>query len=286
MSHVDVVLATYKPAATLTLANWIHVQFDIPFVADLRDLVSACGLKRTLPVVDTLDRTVDRYLLRRAARVVSVTYTGQRKAEDFYRRPVDLVLNGFDGDCRPFRPFLGGDQCRLVYTGTLSASRSPQRLLALMREHNATQRTQVTLDIASAQDPASFGERDESCVRWQGFLSAAETRALQEASDVCVILEDQGTAGIENLPAKTFEYLQLGKPVLAICHPASDVGRVLSTTGVGSIVMTQEQFGRFIDGSRSTRRDEMALGGFSRERQTDHLIHVLRGASESSTLDR
>lgn len=46
----------------------------------------------------------------------------------------------------------------------------------------------------------------------------------------------QGSTCNNQIPAKVYEYMRVGKPLLALTDPAGDTARLLKSTGFGSIV--------------------------------------------------
>jgi glycosyltransferase involved in cell wall biosynthesis len=70
----------------------------------------------------------------------------------------------------------------------------------------------------------------------KGYINKAESlQLLGSCSLLFLPLESRGTGEPLFIPGKLFEYLSTGKPVLALCDPESDAGRIISDSGMGII---------------------------------------------------
>jgi hypothetical protein len=69
-------------------------------------------------------------------------------------------------------------------------------------------------------------------VRVFGLRPHNATLACLQKSDVLLILQRGGTSPASHIPAKLFEYLFVGKPILAIASPGS-MSEVLTSSGLG-----------------------------------------------------
>jgi hypothetical protein len=103
---IDLVLGTFGPAAALWLARRLATKFNVPWVADFRDLAALGTQGRNRPS-QWLDRQLERRLLRSAAAITTVSPTLAAVLEETYGCPTEVVYNGWNdatpsGDCPNF----------------------------------------------------------------------------------------------------------------------------------------------------------------------------------------
>src|SRR5262249_32670153 len=78
----------------------------------------------------------------------------------------------------------------------------------------------------------------ENIVRLLPALSYRD--ALQDCADAEALLVFQAACCDHQIPAKVFEYLRLGKPILALTSPTGDTASLLRQTGGATIVDSAE----------------------------------------------
>src|SRR5262249_4435176 len=73
----------------------------------------------------------------------------------------------------------------------------------------------------------------EKCLRLYGVLSKAATLAVVVRSDLLLLLAEGWPLQI---PAKTYEYLRAGSPIIALAPPDGAVAALMGATGGGWVV--------------------------------------------------
>jgi len=279
----DIVIASYTPLNAIRLGSFAAGVYGAKYIADMRDMMSLQGQKIRWPLVDAADRMLDRFWLRRADHILSVGPTICEKASKFYGRKVERIYNAFP--LKELKSAAGGPgrSGRLVfsYMGTLGIRRNPRGILHWLEEWGrAHPETEIVVNFASQDDPGAFvGDLEFRSVslRWLGYLDRAEIGKLKEETDCFLLLEDTDIKGKENVTGKLFEYMAGGKPVLAYCHPESDIGEILEDSGIGSIVAGPEDLEAFlpklVEGGFAV--DSGRLAHYSREAQYEKLKEIL-----------
>src|SRR5262249_48635374 len=129
----------------------------------------------------------------------------------------------------------------VAYAGTLDDDRTPEPLFKAARGlidwgeldgghlrfdfvgHCDTAQGRRVVDIA-----AEWGL--ERCLRLYGVLSKAATLAVVVRSDLLLLLAEGWPLQI---PAKTYEYLRAGSPIIALAPPDGAVAALMGATGGG-----------------------------------------------------
>ena len=236
----DLVISSYKPVASIILGIYHKLinKKSILFI-ELRDLVSQFGRKRKVFPFHFLDSVIDRFFISFADELIVVSPTSKKKAELFYKRKVNLILNGIDFKKNYFKE--PSEKIRILYSGTLSEVRN----LKLICSHINSNKKEIVLTIASKQDPSNF-YGDYKFINYLGFISREKLEQEIKKSDFLLILEGFDKDSEENIPAKIFEYLGYNKPIMANCSPNSEIVKILNETGAGKNVNNYNDFENFV----------------------------------------
>jgi glycosyltransferase involved in cell wall biosynthesis len=219
-----------------------------PWVAELRD-----GWYRWNRAIfpdysrwrDGLERRLESAVMHAADRVVLVT---ERMADAFRAQYADIpperfgvVSNGFDrAQFPPAAAARPSDHFDVLHTGALYYGRSlaafldaAQRLVQADASFASQFRLTLvgTLDIAAQLELRDhpLGER----IRIEGQVNHQVAIERMQSANALLLVANT-TAGAEaTVPGKLFEYLAVGRPILAIAPPASSTEDVLAQTGGG-----------------------------------------------------
>jgi hypothetical protein len=185
-----------------------------------------------------------------------------------------------------------GNQFVITYAGGLYAGRSPQLLFEAVRsliDSGEVDRKDVQIELLGqcsmaggsrvADLAAANGIADE--VRLPGFLSRKETLRRVAASNLLLLLAEDWPYRI---PAKTYEYLRAGRPILAITAEEA-LKDLLERTGGAWVVEPGDRAGiaRAVrqayrcwrEGSEGPRPDPEVVSGLDRSLLAGRLAEVL-----------
>ena len=296
-SDVDLVLASAPPFSAFRLARRLAERLGRPYVLDYRDPWTenpyATGRARRAVIQE------EARLLADCAAVTIVSRSWEVALEQrFGLGPkLHLVTNGYDPeDLADIVPYDFG-HCALVYTG---AFYPPKRvitpILAALK--------QVTAIQTETQSPWYFHyyggyashvyEEAKRCgvlgrVVLHGRVPRAEALAAIRGARVAVVITSVAAeatlADRGMVPAKVFEALGLGTPILLIAPPDSDIARFTEAVGVARRFIGSETAGiasflAEVTGGWTPelrRRDEYAWTNLGKQMDT-----ILRTALASS----
>jgi glycosyltransferase involved in cell wall biosynthesis len=244
----DVVITT-SPVESAHAAGLALQGRGVPWIADLRDgwRFEAPRIEWPLKIQRRLDGALERFVVRRAGAVVTVS---EPLSADLRRRhgiAVETISNGFDPDDRAAAPVGRTDQLAdprkltLVHTGGLGSQRTLRPLLEALARLGPDEADRVELVLAGAQTgPERALYADPSFVpfvRPLGFMPREKAMALQAAADVLVLV----TSGVRTGEAtgKLFEYLAAGRPILALAE-GSAAADLVRAAGAGLVIPTHD----------------------------------------------
>jgi glycosyltransferase involved in cell wall biosynthesis len=219
-----------------------------PWIADFRDPWTSDHFApdRSLSLVRPLDRFLEAAVLADAARVVANT---DRMRADFARRfpecarKLVTITNGYDPEeaLPSIDPPAADRPFTITHAGTLYGPRDPSPLLRAVRallERGAVSPERLRiLFIGSVSGEMPWRDLLESpllsrVVRFEPKVSRGEVLHRLAASDLLLVVQ----AGTDlQVPRKLYEYMALGKPILA-----------LVTGGATETLVREEGAGRIV----------------------------------------
>ncbi|MEO0972266.1 MAG: glycosyltransferase [Pseudomonadota bacterium] len=304
--QAQVVWSTYPIATAHHVGYGLARALDLPWVADFRDPMAQDGYPSD-PRQHRAFLQTERLAVEHAKKLVFVAPS----ALDTYRKryaqaPADrfeLIPNGYDEasfeglsatppPVREDRPLV------LLHSGVIyQQERNPDCLFQALRtlqEQGEVSPDQLQLRFrATAND--DFVRECAARHGVEAFIEIASRvsyrEALQEMLEVDGLLVLQSATCNEQIPAKLYEYLRTGRPIMALADPAGDTGGLLrsldlpwvtpleSTEGITTLL--RQALGELRAGqARGPARS--AVECYSRRALTGQLAALLDGVSEGS----
>ncbi len=245
---VQAVISTSPPVAGHLAALRLKQRYGLKWLADFRDPILG-NPNRSRRWARPYDAFLERFLLRYADIVTTVT---DASAAELCRKypwaagKIQVVWNGYDPEEAfgplpiPVRPYR-----LLSHIGVLYALRHPNALmgsLARLIRNGALDSGAFKLRFVGpleapntfVQNPAVSALREHGCIEIQGELVPRSDAMREIATADCLLLIDivnLSGAGY-TVPAKLYDYIRAGRPILAITHPNSPVERILAGCGL------------------------------------------------------
>ncbi len=236
----DAVFASSGPYTTLRVADRLREAGAARcFIAEFRDLWTANHSARGVFPITVRERAIERRILRRADRIITVSDGLARWLRDRATAPVDVIYNGHAGRRGEAGSGHPRDAFVLAYTGAVyerGHDLNPlMRALAILRDVDRALYNRTRLVVAGGSGGAfraaagSAGVEDR--LELLGPLSHDRALAVQDQADALVSLEWVGRAeGV--LTGKLFEYLAGTKPILVI-GPPREIAELVTRCGRG-----------------------------------------------------
>ena len=227
-----------------------------PLVADFRDPWVGNPWKPAFVRTrwsDRADAAMERMVVERSAAVLCNTASVERQMKDRYRGVPDdrfkVLPNGFDPEdvrrsCRQAHAARNG--VVFAYAGTMYGARDPRplfRAASAVRAKGVRSFRMVFMgDCARAKGiPLTQMVKEhglEDCVELAGNLPRQQCIERLREADV-LLLFDMGRPC--QVAAKLFEYIGLGKPVLALAEPGSETAKHVVEAKAGVVADARDE---------------------------------------------
>ncbi len=244
---IDVLLSTSPPDSVHLAARELAARHRVPWAADFRDpWIGRWFRDPPTPWHRARHDVMEHSVLRDADLVLAAsrTHVDDLQAGGRARGPVVHLPNGFepgvgdspgadDGDAGAFH---------VAFTGTLTLMPEAGTFLEAVHDVLAKRpeaRTRLRVDMVGpyethyAERSAALGLTD--VVRMHGPLPHAETRAIQRRADLLALWRPEGEGLRTMVPGKLYEYMDTGRPILALWRPGEEAAGLVARAG-GTVV--------------------------------------------------
>ncbi|HZF16064.1 MAG TPA: glycosyltransferase [Steroidobacteraceae bacterium] len=296
---IDAIWSTFPIATAHLIGHTLAKSTGLPWIADFRDSMTEDAYPRDANVRRRLRKLEARTVARAAASVFTTPGALRMYRERYPHVPPErfqVIANGFDeenfGGARApvSAPHAGGPRV-LLHSGLLyPVERDPRALFAALAELKQAGevdagRLQVVLratghdaEIAQLLGIAAI----EDLVKIAPPIAYEAALAEMLAADALLLL--QAANCNHQIPAKLYEYLRCGRPILALTDPAGDTANELRAAQAGTIVpldradLIRDRLRALLgDLDRGAARgaDPAIAARFSRRSQTSQLAALL-----------
>jgi Glycosyl transferase 4-like domain len=290
------------PITSLLVASRLSKKFNVPWVAELRDLWVDAPSYCQPPWRRRIDLWLERRLLSTASGLVTVSQPLADQLQRCYSRPTAVVTNGFDPQdlvAAGGRPARGGP-LRIVYTGMIYPARqNPEALMAgLARLGLGAEQVRVSFYGRYLQSAAAAAKRYgvEHLVETHDQVGYHESLRLQQQADILLLLSECNPDHRGVYTGKLFEYLGSRRPVLAIGTSDNVAAELVVEREAGVVLNNPVQVARQLQAWCDEKKSQgvvsaipaAASAGLTRRAQVDRLEQFLQqclGESSSSMVD-
>ena len=305
----EAVLTSGPPHLVHKLGRWVRKQYNLPWIADFRDpWIAANWLLPPNLVPRKRDVRAEAAVMREADAIVANTPRARdalARAYPQHAAKMVSITNGYDPECFESSPAppLSGETVTITHTGTIYANRDPRPFLEAVRDLGPdTLPGRRTLRVHFMGDVMDNKQSLEDQISQWGLggrvLISGQVPYLQAMremvrADILLLLDSPGRRF--GVPAKLYEYIGAGRPILALAELDSDVAWVLKESGVahriappldpGAIRRALTELLQDPATARSGGQDKPVQSRFTRRFLAGELAAVLDSCLEGSSLE-
>ena len=273
----DVIFSTYPLATAHAIGYWLQRLTGVPWVADFRDPMAQEGYPENQRVWRAF-KTIEERAVKNASRIVFAAPGAREYYEERYsdtiRSKAVVIENGFDEDTFSNINLDGKTQTdpqnklKIVHSGVIYPSeRDPTHLFSAIRElktNNIVSKESFDLTLRSSGHVNIFREMLErldisDIVNLRPPVNYHDALTEMCSCDALLLLQAENCN--YQIPAKLYEYLRAGRPIIALTDPDGDSAGVLKRAGCRWIArLDSEQeivaaFSDFLDYLNSPRNN-------------------------------
>jgi glycosyltransferase involved in cell wall biosynthesis len=261
------ILSTSPPVGTHLAAWRLARLFGVRWIADFRDPIDSAGGEKA-PFQRFVAPRLERRILRRADIVLANTDT---MSEQWKRQhpglegKLHVLWNGFDPDDK-IDSYPLPDRSRKVWShvGELYAGRNLRPFFdaidRLIRKGSLSPEDVLLKQVGDTEAaclPETARSEEAAAQGWfsiQQAVPAKEARKIALDSDGLVLIQPQTFVQV---PGKLFEYLRLGRPILAYILRDSPIEKILSQADVPYVCAYPENTASEMEAAILRFRDRM-----------------------------
>ena len=236
----NAIISSSSPVTTHLIARELKMKYNIPWIADLRDLWTQHSYYSYGVIRKWFERKLEFKTLTRTDFLVTVSNPLAKKLyEIHHNKTIFVISNGFDPDEMISKPLI--KKFTITYTGQLShGKRDPEYLLSALHElilENIINPNDIKVRFFGICQYWLEQMIKKHClnniVKQYGVVSREFALKAQRESQILLLLRwnNERTQGVYT--GKLFEYLAAKRPILAIGGPKDMLSELLQNTGAG-----------------------------------------------------
>jgi hypothetical protein len=240
---VDVIITTGTPHSLHLIGLKLRRKFDIPWVADFRDLWTKIDFYQDLKLTRLADRIhhhLERKVVSGADHVITV---GDLWKEEFLQigaKQVTVITNGYDPEDVPQEEPVPDRKFTIVHVGSVGKNRDARALWEVLA-HKADSDPAFARDlslvfIGNVDFSVAESLKQAGLTKYItriGYLSHRDAMRSQQNARLLLLLINNSADAKGRLTGKIFEYLASRRPILAIGPEDGEASKLLEATGTG-----------------------------------------------------
>lgn len=294
---VDAIISTGPPQSMHLIAMKLKEALGIPWIADFRDPWTDIEYYSDLMLTHRADRKhhrLEKAVLTQADRVVTVSPHWAHDLESHGGNKVAVIYNGFDENDIPSTKRATNSSSFIInYIGVLTSVRNPQALWQALGElvnEDPAFGQSLRIDLVGHTDDSvrQYIRQQglEQRVQFKGYIPHHQVAECNRNASLLLLTLNAETKPMAKglIPAKLFEYMASGRPILCIGSKEGDTARILKETNAGVTVGFEEKdqikeavktyYQRFLtDGLPGN--EITTLGKYSRKSLAEEYVNLL-----------
>jgi glycosyltransferase involved in cell wall biosynthesis len=304
--NIDVIFSTSPPASAHVVGHVLSRLTGRRHVIDFRDLWTLnenYAAKNLHDSIARLDRAWEKKVIKNAAAIITATgsFTEEMRSSNEYKNPslFHTITNGLDADdFRNIRyPEKKNEKFTILHLGSLYGNRRPDFffdcLKAWLEARPEVKDRVIVSFIGNTPDYSSrLSEMElDNTVSFAHHIPHARVLNKLWEADLLLLLLGFSDKGHSVIPAKLFEYIATGRPILAF-SPAGEAEKIIDRYDRGMTVSSpdRERVVKFLDGTFRKWKDApgpaasgfLLPDAFNRKHLARKLSEILKSIKQKS----
>jgi len=231
------ILTSSPPGCVHLLGWWLHRRTQLPWLADFRDPWVTNHVIDRWTLGKRLDLWLEGNVMQHATALIANTPLNQEGWASVYpqhAQKIAIIPNGFDPQSPGTAVPGNTSRVTILHAGEFYSGRDPRPFFGALQ---AASHLPVDVDLLGRKTetlcdfPAEIRQRGlDGRVRLLGQVPYADALDRMKRADILLLVHTPGYR--VGVPAKLYEYLGAGRPILALADPDSDIAWVLRESKV------------------------------------------------------
>jgi len=255
-NKADILFSTSDPWSSAFIAKNISLGMNLPWVADFRDPWTLCDTRffKKGKIAQRIEKRIEQKVIETANMVTFTSTTTEKKYLKFYPElagKTATIRNSFDVNISdPLKNEIKNNKLVILFLGQFRALSSAESIIELLSAIKIS-----VPKLFNALEVHSFGDLDhidKNFAEQNEVLGKFFTRPKVSYEDVTKEIEDSNILLLSTkperndiIPAKLFDYLPSGKPILSLVHNP-EVHKIMEETRTG-VQLTTHNLEQVID---------------------------------------
>ncbi|KQC29233.1 glycosyltransferase family 4 protein [Flagellimonas eckloniae] len=242
LEGIKTVITTGPPHSVHLIGLGLKKLHQIQWVADFRDPWTSIGYHSKLKLSKASQRkhkVLEKNVLNAADKLIVTSRTTKTEFEQITKKPIKVITNGFD-DVKQETEL--DDNFTISHIGSLLTRRNPTHFweaikIAINENEDFKKQLKIQLIGVAGEEVLETVKENglQSYVEQLGYLSHSDVLKAQQKSQVLLLLEIDSAETKGIIPGKLFEYLNAGRPILAIGPSEWEAGEIVQETNAGAV---------------------------------------------------
>ncbi len=226
---INIIFVSGQPFSVFVIAAMVKKITGLPLVLDYRDPWTMNPFHKGLPGAISLERKMEQKILRLADAAVFTT----RAAADLHisafsdyidMHQIHTITNSYEPVRNKYLSRNSGHKFLIVHAGNLYGNRDPKSLfkgIALAAGKNSVFERSVQVEFYGIVDYSKYRKSLERLgihhlIKFRGRIPYDRLMRKLQKADVQILINSHGKGHEIFIPAKFFDYLKIGRPVLCL----------------------------------------------------------------------
>lgn len=247
---IDAILSSSSPVTAHIIAHELKEKYNIPWVADLRDLWNLNPYINQNFIKDYFERKLEIKTFKNVDTLTTTTELAKQTLQTIHpNKKIVPVVSGFDSEeYSEIKQTKNTDKLTLIYAGSLyNGKRNPEILFdaihQLIRE-NKIEKDKITIDFYGDDTNLKQLSQNydiEDNIKINGRITQNEVTQNLMNSDVLLLISWMSESEKMFIPGKVYECMGCRKPILSIGYKEGSLKDLINKTKIGYHVSDVEE---------------------------------------------
>ncbi len=236
--QISIVITTGPPHSMHLIGLELKKKYDIKWVADFRDPWSDWDILDLFHLTKKSRKThkkMEKDVVLASDMVITVSNSWAKNLNERYGKDISVITNGYDAEDFINFTHNPGREFRLLHAGLLNNYRNSEILWKVIEElltENPQFKESFKLVLAGNVNDAIISQINKFQFLSErtitlGYIQHKQLMEEYSLASALLLLQNKSANSDGHIPAKFFEYLGTGIPILAIGNPQSDLAKLL-----------------------------------------------------------